>query len=284
MMYFYKMMQNLCNVNFYFYFLLWASLLSLVPKIFFSKLKMPKILKRINKSKKIKMLSSSPLGRISEKIPILFILYTFLVTSPLGAVLMYYWERQYPATSTLSLGQKTREKYALVLSGGTLEYNYQLSRYQTYDSIARFLEAINLYNQKSVEKIILSGISPLPRPSHLLSETLSMEKWALDNNINPQDLIIEHMARTTYEEALEIKKMIHLEAEDSIILITSAYHMARSMALFKKQNIKVLAYPVDFKIYSKESFLRWGSQNIYYLNLFLHETVGMIYYKLKQYI
>ncbi len=86
----------------------------------------------------------------------------------------------------------------------------------------------------------------------------------------------------THDEALAFKKMKRFEDWNSVILVTSALHMRRSVALFQKLGIKVEPVASDFQVFGvsqdepfsvfpRERRLRlWG--------LYLHEKIGMVVY------
>jgi uncharacterized SAM-binding protein YcdF (DUF218 family) len=70
----------------------------------------------------------------------------------------------------------------------------------------------------------------------------------------------------------------------SILLVTSAYHMARSTYLFERQNLLVIPFPVGFqvnqgKILSAIDFLP-SAKALFVSELALRELYGRMYYKL----
>jgi uncharacterized SAM-binding protein YcdF (DUF218 family) len=71
---------------------------------------------------------------------------------------------------------------------------------------------------------------------------------ALSLRVERQNLILESLSRDTEEEARLIQKMV---GKDPFALVTSASHMPRAMALFKKLGMHPLAAPTDYGI--KES-------------------------------
>jgi uncharacterized SAM-binding protein YcdF (DUF218 family) len=97
----------------------------------------------------------------------------------------------------------------------------------------------------------------------------------------------ENQSRNTYENAVYSKKIIQLLQdtnspnfqEKKWILITSATHMYRSWLIFKKQDISVIALPVD---YQTTQTLNWREFNVtggaILWNNLLHEFVGILAY------
>jgi hypothetical protein len=70
----------------------------------------------------------------------------------------------------------------------------------------------------------------------------------------PQDrLVLENRARNTEENA-EFSKSLLAGIEGPKLLVTSAFHMPRSMGLFRKAGIEVLPWPTDYRSSGVEGF------------------------------
>jgi uncharacterized SAM-binding protein YcdF (DUF218 family) len=91
----------------------------------------------------------------------------------------------------------------------------------------------------------------------------------------------ESASRTTHENAVLSAQLPGVDKTQRWLLVTSAWHMPRSMATFTKAGWNVTAYPVDFRTgtstpwteYSLEAGLRnW--------QLVLHELAGWLAYRL----
>jgi uncharacterized SAM-binding protein YcdF (DUF218 family) len=96
----------------------------------------------------------------------------------------------------------------------------------------------------------------------------------------------ENQSRNTYENALLVKPMVlelgaigANDVQKPWLLITSAWHMYRSLKIFQKQGIEVIPVPVDYQTGSR---LRWGSFDLMegakQWNNLLHEMVGLLAY------
>ena len=100
----------------------------------------------------------------------------------------------------------------------------------------------------------------------------------------------DHILKTknvfdTFQEAKAIKKLLNFKS-NKIILVTSAYHMKRAKNLIVKENIDVVAYPVDFRseIIDVDFLLNplnWipNSRNLSSSSSALRELIGRIAYK-----
>ncbi len=69
--------------------------------------------------------------------------------------------------------------------------------------------------------------------------------------IDKSRFIIESESRNTYENFLLVKSKLP-ELNGQYLLITSAFHMSRSVGIARQQGINVIPYPVDFRTQNAE--------------------------------
>jgi uncharacterized SAM-binding protein YcdF (DUF218 family) len=105
-----------------------------------------------------------------------------------------------------------------------------------------------------------------------------MARIATGLGVNPDDIVQENTSRDTKDEARIVRSMIH---ETPFVLVTSAYHMPRSMALFKAQGMHPIPAPTGHHILSDERHLSpyWffpSTYNIMEAEIVLHEVLGII--------
>jgi uncharacterized SAM-binding protein YcdF (DUF218 family) len=90
----------------------------------------------------------------------------------------------------------------------------------------------------------------------------------------------EAASRTTYENAVLSAQLPGINIGQRWLLVTSAWHMPRSMATFTKVGWNVTAYPVDFRTGNDtpwtEYSLKDGARN---WQLLLHECLGWLAYR-----
>ena len=65
-------------------------------------------------------------------------------------------------------------------------------------------------------------------------------------------LIMERASRNTYENAEFTKELVAPKPGERWLLVTSAFHMPRSIGLFRKAGFAVEAYPVDWRVGGRE--------------------------------
>ena len=91
----------------------------------------------------------------------------------------------------------------------------------------------------------------------------------------------ESKSRNTYENAVLTAQMPGVDITQRWLLVTSAWHMPRSMATFTKAGWNVQAYPVDFRTGTATPWTAYSLRNgVEKWQLVLHEWVGITAYRL----
>ncbi|MGA9822013.1 MAG: ElyC/SanA/YdcF family protein [Desulfobaccales bacterium] len=180
------------------------------------------------------------------------------------------------AKNALSIGAGI---YIVVLGGGiggdaTLPVTSQIGS----ASLSRLLEGVRLYRAEPGRKLILSGgsvFNPVP-------ESQVMSRVALIMGVNPRDIIQESVSRDTVEEARLLKPLL---GRERFFLVTSAFHMPRAMALFRRQGLDPVAAPVDLLAQQRGQWspgdLFPSSHSLDLTEIALHEYLGLIWAKLR---
>jgi uncharacterized SAM-binding protein YcdF (DUF218 family) len=107
-------------------------------------------------------------------------------------------------------------------------------------------------------------------------------KIFFDNlDVPAQRVSYEHESRTTFENAVFSARLPGVDPRQRWLLVTSAYHMPRSMAAFRKAGWNVTAYSVDFRTSEHYDWTDFSlSSGALKWHLFLHETIGLWVYRL----
>jgi uncharacterized SAM-binding protein YcdF (DUF218 family) len=93
--------------------------------------------------------------------------------------------------------------------------------------------------------------------------------------------------RDTHDEAIAFQKLRDSNHWQTVLLVTSALHMPRSAALFKKQGLDVVPVACDFQAcgvsrFAFSPFPRQARFNI--LGLYLHEKIGWLVYRWRGWV
>jgi uncharacterized SAM-binding protein YcdF (DUF218 family) len=125
----------------------------------------------------------------------------------------------------------------------------------------RIIYAAKLFKDGKAPVILASGgsISWLnDRPSTPASEMAEILEFV---GIPAQAIWLQPDSQNTYEDALYSARMLKEKGISRVILVTSALHMPRSVALFEKQGIQVIPAPADFTI-TQDSWQQLSSDNL----------------------
>ncbi len=140
-------------------------------------------------------------------------------------------------------------------------------------SYGRAFEAARLYRdckaQHVVCKIITSGGDPM-RVGVSESEILALE--LVDLGVDQADIILESQSKNTYQNAKFSSPLVKSGSFDFVVLVTSSYHMRRSLILFDSFGIRPLPAPADF-INVGLTFLP-TALNIAFADIAIHEYLG----------
>ena len=174
------------------------------------------------------------------------------------------------------------------LGGGLAHSNHNFpDRIFFNDHINRLTECMELVQSGRVNKVILSGgVGGLSRFRDI--ETDHMKTFLVENNWPDSTILVEANSRNTYENALEVKKILDsLHCTLKILLITSAVHMSRAEGCFRKQGIPLDTYPADYQQKDKLEYLEYINPDTKALGewqALIHEWVGSLVYKWKGYL
>lgn len=192
-------------------------------------------------------------------------------------------ERRYQpilsAASIPSADPSQSIKWIVVLGGGG-SYSTQLPSPSQLSnaSLIRLIEGIRLHRQIPTSKLILSEGNIFE--SGPVGEI--MGQVAQDLGVSREDFVMETQSQDTEAQAVNLLPLVGTER---FLLVTSASHMPRSMALFRKQGMNPIAAPTDYESLSSES---WRPSAFYpsagglrKAELAVHEYVGLAWAKLR---
>ncbi len=106
-------------------------------------------------------------------------------------------------------------------------------------------------------------------------------KLLIDLGVRPDRILSENRARNTYENAVFSKELAVPKPGENWILITSAFHMPRSVGVFRKQGWEVIPWPVDYrtrKTGSETQFFYSAIHHLDLMNLATKEWIGLVAY------
>jgi uncharacterized SAM-binding protein YcdF (DUF218 family) len=162
--------------------------------------------------------------------------------SPIGTLLLLPLEKRFPAESVLQGAPN-----GVIVLGGSIDLELSAARgFAVFPTGAdRFVAAAELARRYPEIPVIFTGGS-----SALMGGGAGEADFALDlfERLGlPRDRIfVEGRARNTIENAAFTKAMASPKPGDRWMLVTSAYHMPRSVGVFRTAGFSVMPCPTDW--------------------------------------
>lgn len=163
--------------------------------------------------------------------------------SPLGALILRPLEDRFP--------QPPRDIAApdgIVVLGGSTDETVSAARDQPTisDAATRVTAAVELARRYPQARLVFSGGSGrlLMHPRTEAEDTRSL--W-IAMGVAPERITIEDRSRNTDENARFTVALVKPAPGQRWLLVTSAFHMPRSVGLFRAADFPVIPYPVDYR-------------------------------------
>jgi len=204
--------------------------------------------------------SKVKMGRILVLIGL--ILYYLFSITPISDLLLLPLEKDYSSVKVDEVN--SADKIVLLLGG----------RESDVLRASEVLRITHLVDHQS--QLIISGTDPLNPRSE---EALAVRSFFTNRGVPAENIIVEGRSRNTWENVRNIKEIV---GDEPFFLVTSAYHMKRSIKEFKKVNAQPIPAPMDFKRKGSYTLYNYipSSLNLRNSDLAIHEYFGIIFYKL----
>lgn len=172
------------------------------------------------------------------------------------------------------------ERHPIVVLGGGLNYYSSEEAAPSIHSMQRLVRGFQLHRRLNTPLIYSGGIAI---GQDKISEADAAEEFLESLGMDSKFYISENQAQTTFENAAYLKKWIEENEVEKVYLVTSAYHILRSAAVFAAQDIDFLAVHSGFISDHQFSWLDYlPNRGALTANLSaLHEWVGLFWYYLR---
>ncbi|WP_159945876.1 YdcF family protein [Rhizobium sp. 18065] len=179
---------------------------------------------------------------MSALVASLLILFLTLYTT-LGSYALQGLEARFPRPS----GDPEALTCMIVLGGAfETEVTTQRGGIEFNQAAERFIEALRLAERFPQSKIFVSG-GDGSLSGRYEGDAVASERFFATFGVAPERLIGEPASRTTFENVENSGSLLEQRGLRNCLLITSAFHMPRSIGLFRKAGIDVVPWPVDFR-------------------------------------
>ncbi|MBC8284496.1 MAG: YdcF family protein [Nitrospinae bacterium] len=195
---------------------------------------------------------------------------------PVYQILVIPLENRFPIPEPLP-----EKVYGVIVLGGAEHPQLTQLRGQAslLDSAERLTTFVSIARRYSDAKLVYAGgqgaITGQEYKSAFTAR-LFFEQMGLDTS----RVIFDSQSRNTQENAENALKLVQPEKGEKWVLITSAWHMPRSVGIFRKLNWQVIPYPVDFKTTGKLEMNigvpRFSATVL--VSDVVYEWIGLLYY------
>ena len=217
-------------------------------------------------------------------ISFVIIAWSILLVSSLGITgsgLIHSLERQFGTRASPEKLANEGIKYIVVLGGGVNRDAIDPIDAVCYDSLSRVIEGIRLYRGIPGSKLILSGGKYTDKD---ISSAEAMAGVALKFGVPRDAMILEDKSWDTEAEARFLKPVI---GENPFALVTSAFHMKRSLMTFRRFGLDPIPAPTEFKM--KELKIYFGTflpraSGAEMTESALHEYLGIAWTYIKNFL
>lgn len=162
---------------------------------------------------------------------------------PVGQWLILPLEDRFPRPE----GPLGRVDGVIVLGGGVEVPIAEAREVVAFGETAeRFTTLLELGRRYPDAKVLFTGGRGWGAPDDL-SEADVMREFCRQHGFDESRFLFEGSARNTYQNAVNSKALVAPQPAERWLLVTSAYHMPRSVGVFRRVGWPVIAYPVDYR-------------------------------------
>jgi uncharacterized SAM-binding protein YcdF (DUF218 family) len=197
--------------------------------------------------------------------------------SPLSNVLLLTLSERFPAWQDGRI-----DPDGVIVLGGVIDPEASDARglIELDSSAERAVAMLTLARRFPKARIVFSGGSGKLAPG-ALAEAPFAKKLLDEFGMNGDRFIFEDNSRTTYENAVWMLDMLKPTPGQRFLLVTSSFHMPRSIGAFRRAGFEVEAYPVDWRTRGWPDALQpfdRVSGGLSRADVAIHEWTGLIVY------
>ena len=154
----------------------------------------------------------------------------------------------------------------------------------------RLFGGLELMQADKAPRLVLTrGL--LPWQGKIRAEGEILREIAIAAGVPAEKILLTAPAMNTADEAVGVRQLLGGTTSGStfgltprILLVTSAFHMPRSKALFERQGLTVIEYPVDFRVDATSGApMKYlpSASSLRDSDLAIRELIGRLYYALR---
>lgn len=202
--------------------------------------------------------------------------------SPLGTWLARPLENRFPVQD-----QEMAPPTGILVLGGSINQLITAARGGQVTLAAaggRITEAAALAHRYPEARLVFTGGSPALLRTTATDEAGAAAKLFAALGIAEGRITLERESRNTYENAVLARAIVQPKPGERWVLVTSAWHMPRSVGIFRRAGWDVVPYPTDFETRGTRQEL-WRpilpvSRGLDLVDRMAREWLGLLAYRL----
>jgi len=196
-----------------------------------------------------------------------------LMLTPIGKIAIAPLENRFPPAPP------TIQPDGIIVLGGSIAFDAEHSSAQLNGSAERITELVALARRFPDARLVFTGGSGVVR-NQQASEAAAVAPLLFEMGVPPSRIVFEGESRNTWENALFTRDLVKPQPGETWLLVTSAWHMPRSMGIFRRTGWNVVAWPVDYRSGDRE-WLHFDMPNeLDALSWAQKEYIGLFAYRL----
>jgi len=186
---------------------------------------------------------------------------------------------------------------AIVLGGGILSRAWPRPAPEVSEAGDRLLYGAQLVREGFADWVVLAGGAGEITTTEQ-TEADAMREMLAWMGVEPEQIILDVASRTTYENARETLPLARDRGARSLHLVTSASHMPRSLAVFRREarrlgmdDVEIIPAPCDYLAIDPEKWPPWyyrfagavlpSATALDRSTRMIHEYYGLVAYRLR---
>ena len=190
-------------------------------------------------------------------------------------------ENRYPVPAAASV---ERHVGIIVLGGAVGHPDSFMSHGQVplSDAAERMTVPVGLVRQHTKLELVFSGGEGRLITTGVTESELA-QAFYQQQGLDMTKVRLEDGSRNTRENAQQVAKLLGDRCKEPWLLVTSAWHMPRSMAEFEAVGCRVTPYPVDFRTGNSTSLAEYSlAHSLLLWQTALHEWLGLLVYSMTR--
>jgi uncharacterized SAM-binding protein YcdF (DUF218 family) len=225
-------------------------------------------------------------GARSRRVMVVSLVFLYLASNQIIVNQIVAWWEGPPVNESNIV--KNYEVGVVLTGGMSKTYSPGNQHIWVGKSFDRTAQAFQLYQSGKIKKILISGGQGNFRGNVTSREGQEMAVFLTKAGVKAEDIILEGKSLNTRENAKFSAQILQNKFHtNECILITSAFHLPRSLGCFKKVGINPLPFPAHFM---QEQTVFWfdkllpNEEALFYFYVVFHEMIGVAVYKVAGYI